>query len=305
MVKMRRSSAPAPRAFRLFVAVVAALSASLPAAAQSVEREMFVSVLNQADEPVLTLGAPDFIVREDGRTREVLRARRATDAIDLVLLVDTSQALGDQVNDVRKALEGFIARMRPQAQIAIVGVGDRPTIYSDYTNSPEQLARGVGRIFPIVGAGAYFLDAVAEVVKGLSTRKADRAAIVAIWAGGVEFGTESYENLAKGLKARGVSFHAIAIGNRAPRDSGTTEGRNRERLFASGTTETGGRRENPLNSMALAGALDRLASELLGQYRITFARPDTLIPPEKTEVAVRPDGLKARGILIAAPKTAK
>jgi hypothetical protein len=50
--------------------------------------------------------------------------------------------------------------------------------------------------------------------------------------------------------------------------------------------------------MALKDAMGRLADELLGQYRITFARPDSLIPPERTEVAVRPPGLKARGVLI-------
>jgi len=109
---------------------------------------MFVSVLDRADKPVLTLGVPDFVVREDGRAREVLRARKASDVIEIALLVDTSQALGNQVNDVRKGLEAFIASMRPQAQIAIVGLGDRPTVYSDFTNSQEQLARGVGRIFP-------------------------------------------------------------------------------------------------------------------------------------------------------------
>jgi hypothetical protein len=67
-------------------------------------------------------------------------------------------------------------------------------------------------------------------------------------------------------------------------DAQTTEGRNRELLFDRGTTDTGGRRDNILQSMAATDALERLAAELLGQYRITFARPDALIPPEKTEV---------------------
>ena len=76
---------------------------------------MFVSVLTKADEPVLTLGPADFIVREDGRIREVLRARRATDPIDIALLIDTSQALGRQVADTRKAVEAFIDAMAGHA----------------------------------------------------------------------------------------------------------------------------------------------------------------------------------------------
>jgi len=305
MPRSPRFSAPARRRLRVLAAAAAALLLALPSGAQTIEREMFVSVLDQADKPVLTLGVPDFIVREDGRVREVLRARRATDVIEIALLVDTSQALDNQVNDVRKGLEAFIARMRPQAQISIIGLADRPTIYTDYTNSEEQLAKGVGRIFPVQGAGAYLLDAVGEVLKGLEKRKPERSAVVVVYAGGREFSTAAYEPLVDGLKARGTALHVVAIGARTPPDTRTTEGRNRELLFDRGTTETGGRRDNILTSMATTDALESLAAELLGQYRITFARPDALVPPEKTEVAVRPAGLKARGILIPARAAAK
>jgi VWFA-related protein len=305
MLRLHRFSTPARRWARVFASAAAALLLTLPSGAQTIEREMFVSVLDKADKPVLTLGIQDFVVREDGRAREVLRARRATDVIDIALLVDTSQALGSQVSDVRKGLEAFIARMRPQAQISIVGLGDRPTIYTDYTNTEESLAKGVGRIFAMPGAGAYTLDAVEEVLKGLEKRKPERSAVVVVWAGGREFSTGTYEPLIDGLKARGTALHVISIGARTPADVQTTEGRNRELLFDRGTTDTGGRRDNILTSMATADAMERLAAELLGQYRITFARPDALVPPDRTEVAVRPAGLKARGILIPARAAAK
>jgi hypothetical protein len=298
MLRSTRFSAPTGRRLRLFIAAAVALLVALPAPAQTVEREMFVSVVDQADRPVTTLGVPDFIVREDGRVREVLRARRAAESIDIALLVDNSQALTNQVNDVRKGLEAFIERMRPQAQISIIGLADRPTIYADYTNSPEQLARGIGFIFPVQGAGAYVLDAVDELLKGLEKRKPERSAVVVVFAGGREFSNNLYPPLVDKLKARGTSLNVLTIGAGAPPDVQTTEGRNRELLFDQGSSETGGRRDNVLTSMAVADALERLAAELLGQYRITFARPDTLVPPKKTEVSVRPAGLKARGILI-------
>jgi hypothetical protein len=298
MLRSPRFSAPAGRRLRLFTAAAAALLVALPSPAQTVEREMFVSVLDQAGTPVTTLGVPDFIVREDGRVREVLRARRASESIDIALLIDNSQALGNQVNDVRKGLEAFIEQMRPQAQISIIGLGDRPTIYADYTNSAEQLARGIGFVFPIQGAGAYILDAVEEVLKGLEKRKPERSAVVVVFVGGREFSTGPYQPLIDGLKARGTSLNVLTVTVGAPPDVQTTEGRNRELLFDRGSTDTGGRRDNVLTSMAVADALGRLASELLAQYRITFARPDALVPPQKTEVSVRPAGLKARGILI-------
>jgi hypothetical protein len=279
-------------------ALVAAFAVITPASAQTVEQDMFVSVLDRSDKPVLTLGPPDFIVRQDGRIREVLRARRASDVMDIAILVDTSQALGSKVSDVRRGLEAFVARMRGQARIAIVGLGDRPTIHADYTGDPALLAAGIGRLFPISGAGAYVLDAVALVLEGLEKQKPERSAIVVVWAGGREFGNESDSVLIERLTARGAALHVLTIGTGMPADGLTTEGQNRERLFDRGTSVTGGRRAFLLSSMAMTDALDRLSSELLGQYRITFARPDSLIPPEKTEVSVRPAGLTARGVLV-------
>ena len=40
--------------------------------------------------------------------------------------------------------------------------------------------------------------------------------------------------------------------------------------------------------------MKQLAAELLHQYVVTYARPDTLIPPEKIEVTVTKPGLTAR-----------
>ena len=301
----RLAYAPASNPIRVLLVLAAMLVMAAPAAAQSVERDMFVSVLDASDAPVLTLGADDFIVREDGRAREVLRARHASDPFDLVVLVDTSQALSTQISDVRKALEGFVARMREQARISIVGFGERPTVLADSTNSQQALADGIGRIFPITGAGAYVLDAVDDVLRGIEKSKPERPVIVVVWAGGREFGNETHTELVDKLVATGTAFHVIAIGAGVPRDMFTNEGRVRENLFDRGTAATGGRRRNVLSSMALPEELNRLASELLGQYRITFARPDALIPPKQTEVAVRPAGLTARGLLVPVRRPAE
>ena len=44
-----------------------------PAEAQSVERQMLVSVLDRDSQPVMDLQPDDFVVREDGAAREVIR----------------------------------------------------------------------------------------------------------------------------------------------------------------------------------------------------------------------------------------
>ncbi|MCX6549813.1 MAG: VWA domain-containing protein [Acidobacteria bacterium] len=299
-MKTRSRCAPPRLGLPVLFAVCAALAPAALASAQSVERDLFVSVLSRADEPVLSLGPADFLVREDGRTREVLRVRRATDPIDIALLVDTSQALGNQVADVRGGVESFVGRMGSQAHIAIVGLGDRPTILTDYTSDPAKLKKAVGMIFPMPGAGALVLEGIRDTLKGIATRTPERVAIIVVWAGGIELSTESDEPLLSDLERSGVALHALTIGTAAPADAMTQEGRSREIVFDRGTAKTGGRRQNVLSSMAMTDALNHLAAELLGQYRITYARPDTLIPPEKIGVTVRQDGFTVRATPVPA-----
>ena len=46
--------------------------------------------------------------------------------------------------------------------------------------------------------------------------------------------------------------------------------------------------------MAVQERLLQLAGELLNQYAVTYARPETLIPAEKVHVSVNKPGLTAR-----------
>ena len=69
-------------------------------------------------------------------------------------------------------------------------------------------------------------------------------------------------------------------------------------MLDQGTTSTGGHRFQLLTPMALTDRLKQLADELTHQYRVTYARPQSLIPPEKVTVATTRAGLTARGRLM-------
>jgi Ca-activated chloride channel family protein len=257
------------------------------------DREMIVSVLDKQGVPVTDLTADDFLVREDGVRREVLRAGRATGPITLALLVDTSQAASPYMADIRRALGTFLQRMGGANLVALTTFGERPSILVDYTTSVAALERGVGRLFALRGSGAYFLDAVAEICKGLSKRDVDRAVILAIGTGGPEFSTRLCRDLLPQLRDSGAALDVLVVnGNTLDTSS---EGRERALFLDEGPRATGGTRANLLTSMALDAALARLASELTNQYRIVYARPDALIPPTHIEVTVRRPGLVARG----------
>jgi VWFA-related protein len=258
------------------------------------DRGMFVSVLDKDGVPVTDLTAADFVVREDRVVREVLRAEKATEPITLPLLVDNSQSAAPHIPDIREALKPFVKRLAGPNPIAITVFGERPSIFTDYTLDGAALQKGIERLFPVTGSGSYLLLAVEEVSKGLAKRDFERAVILAITAGGPEFSDRYYDDFIPRLRDSGAAFHAMVIAPRPP-DLSDYGQRNREMFLEAAARATGGNRVTLLSSLALAGALNRLADELTSQYRITYGRPETLIPPAKIEVSVTRPGLTARG----------
>lgn len=251
-------------------------------------RDAYVSVLDSKGAPVRGLAAADFTVREDGVAREVLKAGPATEEIEIALLIDDSQAADPALQHLREGAEAFIDRLAGKARIALITFGERPTQVVDYTSNAELLKRGVGRIFPRRGAGAYLLEALQEVSRGLARRKPARAAIVVVTMEGTEFSNLYHQNVLKELQTSGASLYVLAVGT--PSASMTDEMRNRNVVIADGPERSGGRREQLLSVMAIPDELKEVADELLNQYVVTYATPDKLIPAEKLQVTVnRPE----------------
>jgi VWFA-related protein len=275
----------------LALAATCALSATL--FAQPKPTSIYVSVVDGKGEPALGLTAQDFRVREDGVAREVLKAGAATEPLTVALIVDDSQAASPAIQMIREAMDAFFKALDGKAEIALVTSGDRPTIVVDYTADQTKLHDGATRIFPRADAGGDLLDTIVEVSKGLQKRKPARPVIaVLMMDGSIEFSNRYYENVLEELDKSGAAFHVIALGQ--PNPSLSDEIRNRNQVVALGTERTGGRRDYVLALTAAAPQMTQLARELLNQYVVTYARPDTLIPPQKIEVTVTRPGLTAR-----------
>jgi VWFA-related protein len=262
---------------------------------------MYVSVVDEAGAPVLDLGPADFVVREDNVAREVLAVAPAEEPMQIALLVDTSQQARNDISHMRTALPPFVTALTNpneagrKNEVAIVAFGERPTIFTDYTTNPAELQKGINRIWSQQGSGAYLLDAVVEVVQGFKKREAKRPVIVAIAAEGRELSYRSYEQVLTPLGDSSAIFYALMVGT--PFNDLTDEGRSRSVVLDRGTVNTGGNRLQLLTPMALGDRLKQLANVLTHQYKVTYARPQSLIPPEKTTVTTTRAGATARGRL--------
>ena len=286
----------------LALSLVAALlmSARAPLGAQSGNRErtLFVSAVNDKGEPVDGLGPDAFAVREDGVRREVLRVSRATEPIDIALLVDNSAAVQEEITFIREGVSKFIARMAPNNNIALITLADRPTIFVDYTRDTKKLMDGVGRLFPMPMSGMTLLDGIYETARGLEKRETPRAVMVAVFTDGREFTNRYSHDVAAEAQKAQAALDFVTIGQFFySEEQGIRE---RSFLLDEGPRTTGGERISLLAPMALADVMDRLARELSSQYKVVYGRPESLVPPEKIEVSsARPDvkmhGAPARG----------
>ncbi|HXH26157.1 MAG TPA: VWA domain-containing protein [Vicinamibacterales bacterium] len=290
-----RSSATAAASLALGAAAVIWASSvpGLDAQASARERTLFVSAVDDAGEPVAGLGPEAFIVREDGIRREILRVSRATEPIDIALLVDNSAAASDDILFLREALATFVARMAPGNQIAVITLADRPTIAADYTGDAGRLGEAVGRLFAMSQSGMTLLDAIWEVSRGLARRETPRAVIVAVFTDGPEFTNRYHRDVAAAAREAGAALHLVTLGQFLHSEEHGI--RERSFLLDSGPSETGGQRISLLSPNGLEPALERLARELTSQYKVVYGRPESFIPPERIEVASARAGVKMRG----------
>jgi hypothetical protein len=290
-----------PHAFAVsLVAGLCLVTVAEPAAQRSSrERSMYVSVVDQNGAPVENVGPSDLLVKEDNVTREVLRVVPAQDPMQVAVLVDTSVAARDDIPHIRQALPLFVQELTiPNAggrrnEVAIIGIGERPTILAEYSMDPAQLKKGIDRIWALPNSGMYLLDAIIETSRGLRTREAQRPVIVAIATWGQDFSNRQHDQAVEPLKDVGIALYALMIGQ--PDTSLSTESRERAITLDEGPRVSGGYQEQLLTSMALGGKLKTLANQLTHQYKVTYGRPESLIPPEKITVSAVTPGQTARG----------
>ncbi|MGH9309217.1 MAG: VWA domain-containing protein [Vicinamibacterales bacterium] len=254
--------------------------------------EIYVSVLDSKGAPVPGLTAADFMVREDGNAREVLGARIADEPLQVALLIDDSQAAADATSHLREGLAAFVERMHGKGEVALITIGERPTVLTPYTKETEQLKERVGRIFPRSGAGAYLLDAILDASRALGKREAARGVILAVTFEGIDYSNRQYQQVLDELRKSGAALHVIAVGT--PSSSLSDEQRNRGMVIAEGTSRTGGRRDQVLAVSGLPDKLKQAADELINQYVVSYTRPEMLIPPEKVEVTTKRPNLTVR-----------
>jgi hypothetical protein len=275
---------------------VLAVTALVSADAQRGPQQTDIIVVDRDDNPVTTLTVRDIVVREDGVAREVATVAHAGPPSPVVLLVDTSQAVEPAVSQLRTGLTSLVTSLNGSKQPVQIGLrtfGDRPTKVADPTTTGTAVRGAIERLFHQPGTGAHMLDTIVETCTDLVKTGAVRPAIVAFVAeAGPEFSHNDRPRVAQALQRAGATLWVVVLQASAGGILTTDENRQRAAVVGDVTTESGGLHVQVLSPQGIPAAFERLARLLTSRVRVSYARPEALIPPKALEVTLRREDVR-------------
>jgi Ca-activated chloride channel family protein len=92
---------------------------------------------------VTNLGPADFAVFEDGVRQDVRFFESDAVPVDLIVLLDTSSSMGDKMNLVHEAANGFLHTLRPGDRGAVVAFSDNVDVLQPLTGDLPRLEQAV------------------------------------------------------------------------------------------------------------------------------------------------------------------
>ena len=304
----------------LTVLSVAGLSAVSPRQAgthEGVTRAVYVSVVDKNDVPVTDLGPNDFVVKEGGKTRDVVEAGMANVPMRIALLVDDN---GTGI--FRYGVVKFIERLQGRAEFALSTVNGQNQRLVDYTADVNLLTAAIGQLTarPGTNDGGQLLEGIFETAKDFQKRPTRRPVLVVLTVGGEEHSTLPAHHVLEELlfcnssstlpahhvleelQKSGAALHVFAINSAAIRPTAAVsrpgalleENMNLGEVLGDGPKQSGGKREEIVAAPGVVVGLQQLAEALRTQYAVSFSRSDPPKSGDKISVSVKRSGLTVR-----------
>src|SRR5689334_6165966 len=117
-----------------------------------------VTVRDSSGHLVNELTRTDFRVFENDREQPLSDLALRQVPVDVILMVDASSSVATNLDDFRRAAEGFAERLSDEDRISLIKFDDRVELLQDWTHSRFQLRRALSRIEP--GMFTRFNDAL-------------------------------------------------------------------------------------------------------------------------------------------------
>jgi len=256
-----------------------------------------VTVRDSNGRLVSDLTRSDFRVFEDNSLQPLSDLALRQVPVDVVLMVDSSSSVAKNLDDFRRAAEGFADRLEADDRISLIKFDDRIELLLDWTKSRFQLQRALTRIEP--GMFTRFNDALYLASKEQFGNSVKSRRAVIVLSDGIDNGrgNSTLEAALQALIRAQVSVYIVSnteisrASKRAELDTllGGTDASVRfnqvriddlrlsiraldqsEENLAQLAQATGGRLYKPTSFDALESTYAEVADELRHQYALYF-----------------------------------
>lgn len=266
-------SGPASRWLLLVAAALAAMALSQgPVLAQQEPQILQIDGADAAAYPevelVVTaprqlvgtdLTASHFQVEEAGAAVPVEVERLPNDALEVILLMDTSGSMsGGPLLSAKFAALGFMDQLPPTTRVAVIGFGTEPKVATPFTADRNQVIAAVEELRATGETALY--DAVITALAQFSPDENVRRRLVLLSDGGDTVSNAALADASAALEASDVGFYAVELESPENDSIALAE----LGLAAEGRVVPG------VDPEALAGIYEQIASELINQYRLGF-----------------------------------
>lgn len=257
-----------------------------------------VTVRDSSGRLVSELTRNDFRVFENDSQQPLSDLALRQVPVDVVLMVDSSSSVANNLDDFRRAAEGFAERLTNDDRISLIKFDDRIELLQDWTHSKFQLQRALRRIE--AGMFTRFNDALFLAAHEQFGKTKSRRAVIVL-TDGIDSGrgNATLESALQELLKSQVSVYVVSnteISRAAKRSEldGLTGGSNSdaairfnqlrigdlreglrvldlsEQMLAQLTAATGGRLYKPQSFAGLEATYAEVAEELRHQYALYY-----------------------------------
>jgi hypothetical protein len=277
------------------------------------KRTVYVSVIDKNGAPVADIQSADLEIKEGGKTMEIVSVKPATAPLRIAL-IDSDSGYGAYQGGLLKLMNKLLGH----AEFSLTSVIVQPTKVLDYSSDPQVLVKGleaVGRRG--IQRGGQLMEAISEATRTVRA-EGKRPVIVAMRVGGEAVSSLSPRDVREQLKKSGAALYVVSVrgvdkavtgggdangstataaGMQAQRqDFDMNEGAsNLQQVLNDGSKESGGHFEE-VSASTMTSTLEKLGDELLNQYEVVYAVPDSVKPSDKLSVAT-----KRKGVTLYAP----
>ncbi len=277
----------------LLTVTVVAADPSMMAA--SMNRTVYVTVTDGKGAAITDLTAADFVVKEGGKEREVVKAEPAAARMRLALAVE-ERLTAD--GPTRVGIFEFVKRVSPAADISLIAVGLSNRTVVDYTSDPGALVAAINSFSLNASRESNMSEGILELASAFAKTKPERPVIVIVAISGGQAGIEARVVLDKLAESR-ATLHSVTLMAGSPSAApvgalGDESGR--DQVLGDGPKQSGGRHVDVNATAGIPKALQQVADDLLAQYAITYVLPDGVKPSKRFNIST-----KRRGVSLRAP----